>query len=60
MRKQKPESSKDQLQFLCVSLAVLELTLYTRLVWNSEICLPLGVHNQGGTNVLNEITTEAC
>jgi hypothetical protein len=27
--------------FLCVSLAVLELTVYTRLVLNSEICLPL-------------------
>jgi hypothetical protein len=27
--------------FLCVSLAVLELTLDTRLVSNSEICLPL-------------------
>ncbi|ERE74288.1 E3 ubiquitin-protein ligase [Cricetulus griseus] len=28
-------------EFLCVSLAVLELTLLTRLASNSEICLPL-------------------
>jgi hypothetical protein len=28
-------------QFLCVALAVLELTLQTRLALNSEICLPL-------------------
>ena len=27
--------------FLCVALAVLELTLQTRLALNSEICLPL-------------------
>jgi hypothetical protein len=27
--------------FLCVALAVLELTLLTRLASNSEICLPL-------------------
>jgi hypothetical protein len=27
--------------FLCVALAVLELTLYTRLASNSEICLAL-------------------
>ena len=27
--------------FLCVALAVLELTLYTRLALNSEICLAL-------------------
>jgi hypothetical protein len=27
--------------FLCVALAVLELTLWTRLASNSEICLPL-------------------
>ena len=27
--------------FLCVALAVLELTLYTRLAWNSEIRPPL-------------------
>jgi hypothetical protein len=27
--------------FLCVALAVLELTLWTRLAWNSEIHLPL-------------------
>jgi hypothetical protein len=27
--------------FLCVALAVLKLTLYTRLASNSEICLPL-------------------
>jgi hypothetical protein len=27
--------------FLCVDLAVLELTLYTSLASNSEICLPL-------------------
>jgi hypothetical protein len=27
--------------FLCVALAVLELTLQTRLAWNSEIRLPL-------------------
>jgi hypothetical protein len=27
--------------FRCVALAVLELTLYTRLALNSEICLPL-------------------
>ena len=27
--------------FLCVPLAVLKLTLQTRLSWNSEICLPL-------------------
>jgi hypothetical protein len=26
--------------FLCVTLAVLELTLWTRLAWNSEIHLP--------------------
>jgi hypothetical protein len=25
---------------VCVALAVLQLTLLTRLVWNSEICLP--------------------
>jgi hypothetical protein len=28
-------------EFLCVALAFLELTLYTRLASNSEICLPL-------------------
>jgi hypothetical protein len=28
-------------EFLCVALAVLELTLSTRLVSNPEICLPL-------------------
>ena len=27
--------------FLCIALSVLELTLYTRLASNSEICLPL-------------------
>ena len=27
--------------FLCIALAVLELTLQTRLASNSEICLPL-------------------
>ena len=27
--------------FLCVALAVLELTLWTRLAWNLEIHLPL-------------------
>jgi hypothetical protein len=27
--------------FLCIALAVLELTLYTRQASNSEICLPL-------------------
>jgi hypothetical protein len=27
--------------FLCVALAVLELTLYIRLAWNSEIHQPL-------------------
>jgi hypothetical protein len=27
--------------FLCIALAVLELTLSTRLASNSEICLPL-------------------
>ena len=27
--------------FFCIALAVLELTLYTRLALNSEICLPL-------------------
>jgi hypothetical protein len=27
--------------FLCVALAVLELTLWSRLASNSEICLPL-------------------
>ena len=27
--------------FLCVALAVLELTLWTGLTWNSEIHLPL-------------------
>jgi hypothetical protein len=27
--------------FLCVALAFLELTLYTRPASNSEICLPL-------------------
>ena len=28
-------------EFLCITLAVLELTLQTRLALNSEICLPL-------------------
>ena len=28
-------------RFLCIALAVLELTLYTRLALNSEIRLPL-------------------
>ena len=27
--------------FLCVALDVLELILYIRQTWNSEICLPL-------------------
>jgi hypothetical protein len=27
--------------FLCVALAILELTLWARLASNSEICLPL-------------------
>ena len=30
-----------QTGFLCIALAVLELTLQTRLASNSEICLPL-------------------
>jgi hypothetical protein len=30
-----------EIGFLCTALDVLELTLYTRLASNSEICLPL-------------------
>jgi hypothetical protein len=30
-----------EIGFLCVALAILELTLKTRLAWNSEIHLPL-------------------
>lgn len=44
---------------LPVALAALGLTLYPRLVSNSEICLILGMHNQGSGNILNQITTEA-
>lgn len=50
---------KTSYMALCVSLAALGLTLYPRLVLNSQICLPLGMYNQGSGNILNQITTEA-
>ena len=37
--KKKKKTFKDR--FLCVALAVLELTLQTGLAWKLQICLPL-------------------
>lgn len=55
----KNKVTKTSYMALPVALAALGLTLYTRLVSNSQICLPLSIHNQGSGNILNQITTEA-
>ncbi|GAB1302799.1 MAP7 domain-containing protein 3 [Apodemus speciosus] len=48
-----PEDKKEQLQwFLCVALAVLELTLETRLASNSEIHLPLPPNHKGDSAMM--------